>query len=113
MSVENFIEMPLNQIEDIVLNSKDPDALYRIQIALGKKRTNLHVSMLKFQDDETTIRRKGEIMLIEDLRDICRRRQEEVKEENNVFNRRFRGIAQKVLPSDTYNRIAEEARRDR
>lgn len=107
----DFGKFTTEEIEDIVIEGTRLTELYRLDIYLERKRSGLFKELSHTGKETERIAIKNSLSWAENILQILKKRQDDLREGNNTFNWRFRTEAQKFLPPETYNQIAESAKR--
>lgn len=108
MKAEELSKLSQEQIEDLVVDGEDLQLLYRIDIHLERVKSRIFARLETEKDKKIPL--KNELSWADNLMSICKSRQYDLREDSVRFNWRFRVEAQKVLPPETYNKIAEAAK---
>jgi hypothetical protein len=109
--IMDFKSMEKDQIEDMIIDGKDMQVLYRLDVYLERKISTSFFNLNKEQNPLKKGAIKNTLSWAQNLHDICKKRQQDLREDNNAFNARFRIEAQRVLPGEVYIQIAEAAKR--
>jgi hypothetical protein len=110
MDAWDFTKLTDHQIENFILNAVDVIPLYRIDIFLERKKTQHFQALDGTTDKLEKNDLRGKISWTENIIDICKKRQVDVKDSTDSFNARFRIMAQKTLQPAVYAEIAELAK---
>lgn len=102
--------MTLQEIETQVLSTTDVNLLYNIQLELGKKVSSIHRLLHNTHEDEKKVSLRENLNWADNLFDICKKRQDDIRVENNKFNHKFRIAAKGVLNEMMYNKISDKAK---
>lgn len=98
------------QIEDQIIEGADLNGLYRIDVMLERRKTSLFVDLAKEKEMDLRTRMKATLSWTENMHEICKKRQDDVKASNDRYNWYFRIEAQKILPPEKYAEIAEKVK---
>ena len=100
-----YESMSQPEIENIIIDGDNIKDLYRLNIFLERKATHLFHSLNEVKDPKEKNKLKDKLSWAQNLRKICEKREEELREDNNAFNWRFRLHAQSVLSEPLYTEI--------
>lgn len=107
----DFDSLEKKDIQNLVVEGNDLQLLYRLDIWLERKESTSYNNLNKETDPSRKGAIKNTLSWATNLHDICKKREEDLKENNNAFNARFRAEAQRVLTPEQYAKIAEAAKR--
>lgn len=110
MKPEEIELLSTRQLEDLIVEGEDLQTLYRCDILLEKRKSELYRDIEHEAQNRKKINLKSQLSWADNLLKICKLRQFDVQETSNKFNWHFRVEAQKQLPPDVYNAIADKAK---
>lgn len=99
--------MTPRELEQVVLESDDVKHLYQTRIQLSKQISSVYSLLQRETNEQKRLIHKSNLSLYENLIDICRKREDDVREESLSFNKKFRIAAKKTLSSEMYHKICD------
>ena len=109
MSKKNLSDLSLTELEERLFTTDEVDELYRLQLEIGRRVSDIHLKIFDEVSERQKIILKKDLSLLDNMQDVCLKRQDSLKEDNNAFNKRFRQAARELLRPDNYNQIARAA----
>jgi hypothetical protein len=107
----DFTTLTHKDLEEQVIRKAELQRLYEIDVYLENLIGKAYVDLENTRENVRKTVIKSELSWATNLQEICKKRQHDVREDNNNFNWRFRVEAQKMLLPETYNQIAECAKK--
>lgn len=102
----------INDLQKIVLESKDRNELYATEIELIQVIAGLYANLNQVYSNSTRVRIKAQLSTAVALKEICKEgstqlKHDEEREKNlaNKINYNFRMAAKQQLTKETYNKI--------
>lgn len=107
----DFSTLSKEAIAEGMIYSYDLQTLYELDVYLERYKSRKFREFERTDDEAERLLIKSEISWAENTMDICKKRQHDVKEDNNAYNWRFRIHAQKIMPARMYDQVAAAAKR--
>lgn len=107
----DFDKLTTTEIETLIIEGTRLTEIYWVDVYLEKKKSGLYRQLSYTTKENERISIKNSLSWTENMTQIVKKRQEDLREDNNSFNWRFRTEAQRLLPPELYNQIAESAKR--
>lgn len=111
MGAADLSVLTKEEIVELILEGADLNLLYRIDVFLERQMSSTHGELsLEKSNPEKRTALKNTLSWTENIREICKKRQYDLKIGSDLFNWNFRVEAEKLLPPEVYRKIAEAAK---